>query len=48
MILFHAGVIAEAAGDIEKAKTYFEKASKLDQYSSTYYSKVLADKNISL
>ena len=37
-------MIAEAAGDMEKAKTYFEKASKLDQYASTHYSKVLADK----
>ena len=48
MILFHAGMITEAAGDTGQAKTYFEKASKLDQYASTYYSKVLADKITSL
>lgn len=44
MILFHAGTIAETAGEMEKGKAYFKKASELDQYASVYYSKSLADK----
>jgi len=43
MILFHAGEIAESAGETEKSRAYFKKALALDQYAATNYSKSLAD-----
>ncbi len=44
LIVFHAGMIAEAKGQTDQAKGYYKKAVALNPHFSILYSKVAADK----
>ena len=44
LILFHAGMIAEANGEPERAKTLYKMVAKLDPHFSLFYANLLKQK----